>query len=154
MAKKLKRNDKCHCGSNKKYKQCCLYNDDIMKVEIREKTNELYENGHELSPELQDVCDFFKKEFPTFKVLDISNILTTSSYRPIQEKHYTADTIMLASRNEKNDQVFKTRGDAATNWMVLFRGAHQVFNQYSFENMKKQLLNMIECRLKDENYEY
>lgn len=154
MTKKLKRNDKCHCGSNKKYKQCCLDNDEELKNRNREEMNELYENGHALSDELKDTYDFFTKEYPTFKVLDVSNILTATSYRPIQEKHFFANTIMLAIRNETNDQVFKTRGDASTNCMVLFRGAHQVFNLHSFENMKKQLLNMIECRLKGEDYEY
>ncbi|MGM0760094.1 MAG: SEC-C metal-binding domain-containing protein [Thermodesulfobacteriota bacterium] len=27
MAKKLGRNDKCHCGSGKKYKKCCMAKD-------------------------------------------------------------------------------------------------------------------------------
>jgi|AntRauTorckE6833_2_1112554.scaffolds.fasta_scaffold00158_25 hypothetical protein len=28
MAQKLKRNDECHCGSGKKYKNCCLQKDE------------------------------------------------------------------------------------------------------------------------------
>lgn len=28
MAKKLNRNDPCHCGSGKKYKNCCMDNDE------------------------------------------------------------------------------------------------------------------------------
>ncbi|MDI9325378.1 MAG: SEC-C metal-binding domain-containing protein, partial [Alphaproteobacteria bacterium] len=28
---KIGRNEKCHCGSDKKYKQCCLENDNFKK---------------------------------------------------------------------------------------------------------------------------
>ena len=32
--KKTGRNDKCHCGSNKKYKKCCLHKDIRKKLEL------------------------------------------------------------------------------------------------------------------------
>jgi SEC-C motif-containing protein len=34
---KLGRNDPCHCGSGKKYKQCCLTKDEAAAREVRAK---------------------------------------------------------------------------------------------------------------------
>jgi hypothetical protein len=34
----LGRNDPCHCGSRKKYKQCCLAKDEAAEREARAKT--------------------------------------------------------------------------------------------------------------------
>jgi hypothetical protein len=34
---KLGRNDPCHCGSGKKYKQCCLAKDEAKERKAREK---------------------------------------------------------------------------------------------------------------------
>lgn len=36
-AKNLGRNDPCHCGSGKKYKQCCLPKDEAAEREARAK---------------------------------------------------------------------------------------------------------------------
>ena len=35
--KKVGRNDRCHCGSGKKYKQCCLAKDEAAERALREK---------------------------------------------------------------------------------------------------------------------
>jgi hypothetical protein len=35
--KDLGRNDPCHCGSGKKYKQCCLSKDEVAEREARAK---------------------------------------------------------------------------------------------------------------------
>ena len=154
MVKKLKRNDKCHCGSGKKYKTCCLEKDDSERKENNEKLNLMYEDGHEICTELSDLYDFLKDEYKKFKIIDITNVLTSTSYRPIQTKHFYANTIIIANRTEENNEVFQTRGDSTTDWIVMFRGAHQVFNRYSFGNMKKQLKEMIATRLKGDDYDY
>lgn len=151
---KLGRNDKCHCKSGKKYKVCCMNKDDIEKNERKALLQKQYNDGHEITEETSDMYNYFTKEYPSFKVIDISNVLTSSSYRTIQTIHYNSNTIMLASRNEENDEVFASRGDMSTDLIVLFRGAHQVFSRYSFEKMKNQLSKMISCRLKGEDYVY
>ena len=150
---KPKRNDKCPCKSGKKYKQCCLEKDEENQMENKIKMDKLYEDGHELTEELRTMHEYFSNEYPTFKVIDVTNIITSTSYRPIQTKHYEANTIMLARRTEENDQVFQTRGDMSTDHMVMFRGAHQVFNKYGFNNIKPQIKDMIIKRLRGEDYE-
>jgi len=154
MVKKLKRNDKCHCGSGKKYKTCHLEKDDTERKENNERLNSIFEDGHEISDELLDLYEFLKNEYKKFKIIDVTNVLTSTSYRPIQTKHFYADTIIIARRTEENNEVFQTRGDSTTDWIVMFRGAHQVFNRYSFGNMKKQLKEMIAIRLKGDDYDY
>lgn len=152
--KKVKRNDKCPCSSGKKYKQCCLEKNESDKIDNKIKMDQMHEDGHELTDEVMPMYEYYTKEYPNFKVIDVTNILTSTSYRPIQTKHYERNTIMLATRTADNNQVFETRGDGSTDWIVMFRGAHQVFNQYGFNNIKPQIKNMIEQRLKGEDYVY
>jgi hypothetical protein len=154
MYKKLGRNEKCHCKSGKKYKQCCLNKDDVEKAEKKETLTKQYNDGHEITEDVSEMYDHFTEKYPSFKIIDISNVLTSTSYRPIQTIHYEDDTIMLANRTEENDEVFSTRGDGSTDWMVMFRGAHQVFSRYSFAKMKDALDKMITCRLKGEDYTF
>lgn len=48
MNKKIGRNDICHCGSNKKYKKCCLERDEQMtSYELAEEQNSLYQNDED-----------------------------------------------------------------------------------------------------------
>lgn len=154
MIKKIGRNDKCHCKSGKKYKQCCINKDEDERAEKKDLLAKQYNDGHDMTEDVQEMHEYFTEKYPTFKIIDVTNVLTATSYRPIQTLHYEKDTIMLASRTEENNQVFATRGDMSTDLMVMFRGAHQVFSRYSFDKMKGQLDKMIECRLKGEDYEY
>lgn len=152
--KKLKRNDKCHCQSGKKYKKCCLVSDQADASRERELIQEQMKNGHELTEEMQEMFDFFTTEYPTYNVIDITNFLTEKRYKALQLTHMQRDTIMIASRNDDNDSVFEKRGDGSTDWIVMFRGAHQVFNQGMWNAMKNQVLKMIETRLLDGDYQY
>ena len=150
---KLKRNDKCHCNSGKKYKKCCLDNDMIRKSENKIVID--YINGHEVTPDVQEMYNYFSEIFPTFKVIDVSNIAVgKGSYRTVQEANYFSETIMLSARNEKNNKLFQDRGDRGTDLMVMFRGAHQVFSRVMFNSMKDQLNKMIKVRLNNQNYAY
>jgi hypothetical protein len=154
MLGKLGRNDKCHCKSGKKYKQCCINKDETDRTEKRELLNKQYKDGHEITEDVTEMYEHFKDAYPKYKIIDVTNILTTSSYKSIATLHFEENTILLASRNESNNDIFAKRGDMSTDWIVIFRGAHQVFSRYSFEKMKDQLDKMIECRLKGEDYTY
>lgn len=149
---KLKRNDKCHCKSGKKYKTCCLEEDEKNRLEQNQLLNDMYENGHEISFELTEFHDFLTTEYKKYKIIDVTNVLTSTNYRQIQTKHLFANTIIIANRTDENDEVFRTRGDGATDWIVMFRGAHQVFNSYSFDKMKPEIKDMISTRLRGEDY--
>lgn len=152
---KLGRNDKCHCGSGKKYKKCCFLVDQEKKQESAKNMDDLFKNGHKITEEVKDMYEYFTTEYPDFKVIDVTNIVVgKGSYKKILTKHYHNNTIMLVARNEKNDRIFKDRGSSWTNLMVMFKGAHQVFSEHSFKNMKPQLKTMIKRRMNNENYSY
>ena len=152
---KTKRNEKCHCGSGKKYKKCCLSTDLVKQQENKVDLNELYSNGHAITKEMEVMNEYFTEEYPDFKVIDITNVIKgKGSYKSLQTKHYFENTIMLAGRTEDSDNVFDERGDGSTDWMVMFRGAHQVFHNRMFGSMKSQLKQMIDARLKNESYAY
>lgn len=153
--KKIGRNDKCHCGSMKKYKVCCLSDDARIQQETKVDMSKWYDEGHEITQEVQQMYDYFNEKYPSMKIIDVSNVIVgKGSYTTLLTKHYDLNTIMLGARNEKNDKIFESKGDDSTNLMVMFRGAHQVFNDYTFGSMKKQIDVMIEKRLKDEPYNY
>ena len=145
---KLGRNDKCLCGSGKKYKVCCLDKVEQHKKELTES----YVNGHALSSDnVNMVHEYMTMEYPDHKVIDVSNILTEESYRPMQTKNYTSNIIMMAERNESNESVFATRAPSNINLMVLYRGAYQCFQDINFDSAKTKINDMIQKRLNGEN---
>ncbi len=144
MGKKLGRNDKCHCNSGKKYKKCCLVKDDMTKMDKHDQ----FSNGHEISSDkVQIVVDQLLEEYPDHKVIDITNILETGTYKPIQTKNYFENIIMVVERNEKNEEVFSTRGPDNVNMMVLYRGAFQCFEDINFQFALDKIYGMINKRL-------
>lgn len=145
---KVGRNDKCVCGSGKKYKSCCLNKVEDKKQEM----SQLYVNGHDLtSDNVKMVHEYLSQSYADHKVIDVSNILTEESYRPMQTKNYTSNVIMIAERNEANESVFSTRGPSNVNLMVLYRGAYQCFQDVNFDSAKSKIDNMIEKRFNGEN---
>ncbi len=148
MIKKLGRNDKCPCGSKRKYKVCCL-----TKVEEeKQRQASLFDDGHEVSSEkVQMVRDYLLEEYSNHKVIDISNILNDDNYRTIQTKHYMSTVIMVAERNEGNESIFTSRGPHNVNLMVLYRGAYQCFEDVDFDAAKDKVTNMIDTRFSGED---
>jgi hypothetical protein len=122
---------------------------------VEEQKNETaasYVNGHELSSDnVKMVYDYLTEEYPDHKVIDVTNILTEESYKPLQMKNYTANIIMVAERNESNEAVFSTRAPEAVNLMVLYRGAYQCFRDINFDSAKSKINDMIEKRFNGES---
>ena len=151
--KKIKPNEKCICGSGKKYKKCCRQKVEEQAIENRVDINTLYENGHEITNHV--LYDWLTQEYPDFKVIDVSNlILGKGSYKKILTKHYYKNTILIATRNEENNNIFNAKGDDTTDCMVMFKGAHQVFSQFTWTTMRPQIKIMIKRRQNNESYSY
>jgi len=157
---RIGRNDPCLCGSGKKFKKCCVHRVEQLEKERLEKLKKSYIEGHPIENEhLQYIHDWFLKqpEYKDFKVIDVTNILTPENYRPIQTEHYFSahgHTIILAYRNAQNEKVFTKRSPRYTNVIIMFRGAYQVFSDFSFGNMTDQLKKMIDLRVKDKDYAF
>jgi len=156
MSLKIGRNDDCPCGSKKKFKKCCIHRVEQMEKERREKERDLLINGHEFCNEqLVFIRDWVVENYPGIRVIDVSNIITHYNYKTIQTEHYFSkhgDTVLLAFRNEYNDLVFSKRSPTYTNVIFMFKGAYQVFNDFSFGNMSSQLKKMIDLRLENKEY--
>jgi SEC-C motif len=142
--KKIGRNDNCSCGSSKKYKQCCFMKDIDSKLKEQEK----YSLGQSESSENVQAClQFLKNTYSDHKVIDISNDLEDQNYKLYQIKNYTNKIIMVAERNLKNDNVFKSRVQTSDNMIVLYRGSYRIFNHLNINQVKESIHKMIMTRL-------
>lgn len=154
---KIGRNDPCLCGSGKKFKKCCIDYVEQMEQEHKQRELESFINGHEfVNEQLEYIRDWVIEQYPDFKVIDVSNIVTHLNYRALQTEHYYSkhgNTVLLAFRNEQNKRVFEKRSPRYTNVIFMYKGAYQVFNDFSFGNMTVQLKKMIDLRLENKDYE-
>lgn len=121
---KIKRNDKCYCGSTKKYKMCCLAKNELEKEKINDQLN----NGHEISSQKVVECvECLREIYYDFKIMDISNYLSDDTYVTFQKRHFNNKVLMVAERNDTNNAVFKKRGPDNVNIMVMYQGAYRCF---------------------------
>jgi hypothetical protein len=129
MSKKIGRNDMCLCGSNKKYKKCCL-----LKEEQEDKEDK----------EVHSIVQYLRVEFPTHKVIDITNKLTVETYRPLQIQHYSDNVIQFAEKNELNASVFLTRVPLDTyDIMILYHGSYRTFPKDDIYSVMASLRALI-----------
>lgn len=155
---KLGRNDPCVCGSGKKFKKCCIDRLERIEKQKQEQLKQTYISGHPIENEhLKYIHDWFKQqpEYADFNVIDVSNVLTPDNYRTIQTEHYHSahgNTIILAYRNEQNEAVFTKRSPTYTNVLVMFKGAYQIFTDFSFGNITDQIRKMIDLRIQNKDY--
>ena len=133
---KLGRNDKCFCGSSKKYKSCCLG-----------KTLTKYLLGQSVSsPIVSNVMETFRTKHPNHVFIDITDDLTTDIvYRDYQIHNIQSNIVMIAERKPHNESVFLTRiGDEEANVIVMYRGAYRTFCHSRMDYFVKSISNMIE----------
>ena len=141
---KLGRNDKCPCQSGKKYKKCCLIKDQQDKLIIASQ----FSDGHELSSDnVKKVHEYLVEEYKDHKVIDVTNILNDDTYKPMQTANYNKSVIMIAERNNTNENIFSSRGPENVNLMVMYRGAYQCFEDINFELAQDKINSMILTRL-------
>lgn len=140
--KKVGVNDKCTCGSNKKYKKCCLPKQINQKMEM----NKIYSIGHETDPEsvnLIECMSYLIDTYPNHTIINISNYLTADTYKTFQTKNYYEKTIMVAERNKTNDSVFITRGPESVDMMIMYQGAYRCFDFKDFHGVYDHIDKLI-----------
>lgn len=135
MATKIGRNDKCNCKSGKKFKNCC-----------GNGNYDKYTMGQKISSEQITTCiEALKNSYPNYKIIDISDDLTESTYRKYQVKNYESNVIMLAEKNTINTVVFAERINSIdSNIMVMYRGSYRTFAFDDFENVIESVCDMID----------
>jgi hypothetical protein len=141
---KICRNDPCPCGSEKKYKNCC------MEIDLMKKQK--YEYGQQTHTErvtsiMEQLSEGIQQaSFITTpkRIIDITEDLDENTYRDYQVKNYTNDTIMIAEKTPKSERVFLTRVDSATNDIILmYKGSYRTFEHSRFPLLLNNLLNYI-----------
>jgi hypothetical protein len=141
---KNNRNDPCPCGSEKKYKNCCLELDMMKKQK--------YEYGQQTHTErVASIIERLAESIQQApfirtpkKIIDITDDLDEITYRDYQVKNYTNDTIMIAEKTSKSERVFLTRVDSATNdFIIMYKGSYRTFEYSRFPLLLNNLLNYI-----------
>jgi uncharacterized protein YecA (UPF0149 family) len=137
---KINRNDKCICGSGKKYKICCLAKDRVIN---EEKKQELL--NYVSSNKINTIKEILEANFTSHQVIDITNILTIHSYKELQIKNFNKNIIMIAEETNNNKQIFeKRRVDLNDDILLLYNGNYRVFKSsmiLSYIESLKSLIN-------------
>ncbi len=131
---KTKVNDMCHCGSNKKYKKCCLLADQAKQVE---------ENTYEQSEELTTAMNILKLNFPDIEFKNVTTKLNTQTYRPMQINHFNDNVCQVAERIKTNDRVFKERDNSEEgdyDLLLMYHGAYRIL--YNGANVSVYTLSL------------
>jgi hypothetical protein len=140
--KKIGRNDRCYCGSGRKYKVCCDSVDEKKKDDEYEKMN----NGHDFCCEnLKVIKECFANVYTDHKIIDITNLLNESNYKQYQLRNYNTKTIMLAKKNPSSKKVFEERGNKEI--MIMYRGAYRAVDMDDFDKSIESICKMIDTRL-------
>ena len=138
--KKIGRNNKCPCGSDIKYKKCCLKSDTIKEIEEKEK----YIEGHEYSSEnIKKFAEYVKEEYEDFKAIDVTKYLTSKNYKQIQLRNFNRGTFIMAEKNENNAGVFVGRAPEGYDFIVMYNGAYRCFDFKNFERAKSNIYDMF-----------
>ena len=131
---KVKVNDMCYCGSNKKYKKCCLLADQAKQVE---------ENTYEQSEELTTAMNILKLNFPDIEFKNVTTKLNTQTYRQMQINHFNDNVCQVAERIKTNDRVFKERDtseDGDFDLLLMYQGAYRIL--YNGANVSVYTLSL------------
>ncbi|ARF11928.1 SEC-C motif protein [Klosneuvirus KNV1] len=140
---KPQRNEKCPCGSEKKYKQCCLKKDEEKRIAELDK----YSKGQdEYSENLRMFADYLEEEYKDHKVINISSLLNVDNYRVFQIKNYEANVIMIAEKNDDNSGVFASRG-IDNDIIIMYRGSYRSFKTNELMSVLDSIDKMIQTRL-------
>lgn len=140
---KPQRNEKCPCGSEKKYKQCCLKKDEEKKAAELDK---FIKGQEDYSENLRMFADYLEEEYKDHKVINISSLLNVDNYRVYQIKNYEANVIMIAEKNEGNSGVFASRG-MENDMIIMYRGSYRTFKNNELMSVLDSIDKMIQTRL-------
>lgn len=129
------RNEKCNCGSGKKFKKCC----DLAYKETK------YTLGQATSSQrIIDMVDKLQIKFPNYRFIDISDDIDDTNYTEYQKKNYNTNIVMIAEKKLKNGLVFVEREETTmTDILIMHRGSYRSFIYKDFDRVIESLATMI-----------
>ena len=98
MSNKIGPNDKCHCGSDKKYKKCCFLQDEQQRI---------IESTYVETDRFKEGLEILTTHFPNISFQNVTEKLNTKSYTLMQLQHMKDNVCLLAERFKTNERVFK-----------------------------------------------
>lgn len=119
---KIGSNDKCPCGSNLKYKKCCLSKD----IETKFK-----ESLYKESDIITDALPILKQHFPEIEFKNVTEKLNVNTYRTLQINHFKDNVCQIAERTKLTEGVFKERDsstDGDYDLLLMYRGAYRILH--------------------------
>jgi len=132
---KIKVNEKCICGSNLKYKKCC------MNKQITEDNKWTTTQTHN-SEKILKVIEILQPEFEENCIINITENLNATTYETYQKHNYYTNIMMIAERTPMNNSVFETRSNSELSTIiVMYHGAYRTF---SFNNLQTKINYIIE----------
>jgi hypothetical protein len=119
-------NDLCPCGSQKKYKKCCMVNDSNKKF----VNEQIYMTGQDTSSDkMIEVLDFYKSLFPKYSLIDITSYLNKDNYKTFLIKNYSNKTIMFAEKTQVNEDFFNSKSNSEdVDIIIMFAGGYKVID--------------------------
>ena len=130
---KIKVNDKCICGSNIKYKKCCM-NKNIVNSQTslnnaNNEDNKWTTTQTINSEKITQVIHILQPEFETICIIDITDNLNSNTYETYQKQNYYTNIMMIAERTTESNAVFETRSNSElSNIIVMYHGAYRTFS--------------------------
>jgi len=135
LMSKLGRNDKCLCGSNKKYKICCLFGPKYDS------------NNPNESSFISPYIELIQNDHPNHKVIDISHVLDSSNYMTYLKYNYNRSNILIAEKTTKNQSIFVERKSPKSDIIIMYRGGYLCLEHKNFEVSQNFIRRFIENRI-------
>ena len=129
------RNDMCNCGSNKKFKKCCIF--------LTHETK--YTTGQsESSKRIIDMVEILQKKFSNCRFIDITDDLNDTNYKEYQTKNFNTNIVMVAEKKLPNSLVFVEREEStSTDIIIMHKGSYRSFIYENLDRVLDSLTSMI-----------
>lgn len=120
LPKKQGRNERCACGSGKKYKQCC---GNIAAIESH------YRNANTIhTPSINILKYHLGIAFPKHTVKDLTELINLDTYVQYQKANFSKDVILVCERTAHSESLFLSRiQDPEANIMLFHQGKYLSF---------------------------
>jgi len=142
---KIGRNESCRCGSERKYKFCCL----AKESESTEPKLDFFTLNQmaESSPHMTLYRESLLSRYPDHSAIDISDNMTPANSNTYQIRNAGRRIVMLAERSASNQLVFDKKQGSDSDAIVMYRGYYCFINYRNFRQSLRDIYAMIDARI-------
>lgn len=104
-----------------------------------------YSIGQEKSSDIiKNIMLKLQLKYLSYRIIDVTNVLTPTTYVEYQKANYFTNIIMVAEKTNSNSSVFTPRSNTEnSNIIVMYHGAYRTFNNDMFNMIADSLSEMI-----------